>query len=154
MSTFYKGKVTASETLTGKLLLVPWILDTGASNHMTGPLDILTEVIDIEPCLVGLPDGRHSIATKRGTLILGQFINLLHVLFVEGLNCHVVSVSQLVRQSKCFAHFGPGLCAIQDRSRMLIGAGEESDGLYYFREVKAVGAVSLHVNVTIDMWHQ
>ncbi|KAG7553171.1 Reverse transcriptase RNA-dependent DNA polymerase [Arabidopsis thaliana x Arabidopsis arenosa] len=107
-----------------------------------------------ETLTVGLPDGRFSVATKQGTVSLGQFLCLLQVLYVEGLNCHLVSVSQMIHQNKCFAHFGPGFCAIQDRSRMLIGAGEEQNGLYFFREVKAVGAVSLHVAVTVDIWHR
>ncbi|CAL9224790.1 unnamed protein product [Arabidopsis halleri] len=154
VNTFHLGKTKAAETLTGKALLVPWILDTGASNHMTGCLDVMTEVTDISPCLVGLPDGRFSVATKQGTVSLGQFLCLLKVLYVEGLNCHLVSVSQMIHQNKCFAHFGPGFCAIQDRSRMLIGAGEEQNGLYFFREVKEVVAFSLHVAVTVDVWHR
>ena len=40
-------------TVTGSV----WILDTGASNHMTGSIAELTDVKIIDQCPVGLPDG-------------------------------------------------------------------------------------------------
>lgn len=42
---------------------------------------VMTNVRDIIPCLVGLPDGRHTVATKQGTVVLGNhIIRLLDVL--------------------------------------------------------------------------
>jgi len=48
------------EILSSNLL---WILDTGASNHMTGNLKALMELEKIEPIPVGLPNGVIRMAT-------------------------------------------------------------------------------------------
>jgi len=41
-----------------------WIIDTGASNHMTGNLNHMHELRDIQNCLVELPNGQHTTTTK------------------------------------------------------------------------------------------
>ncbi|CAA7018787.1 unnamed protein product [Microthlaspi erraticum] len=45
------------EKLSGKSDTVEFIIDTGASHHMTWDLNLLSNVVDIVPCSIGLPDG-------------------------------------------------------------------------------------------------
>ncbi|PNX61314.1 hypothetical protein L195_g060608, partial [Trifolium pratense] len=47
-----------------------WIIDTGASNHMTGNLNVMHDVHSIESCSVGLPNGQHALSTKEGSVVL------------------------------------------------------------------------------------
>lgn len=50
-------KLEATEKLSGECSLLPWIIDAGASHHMTGQLEYLTNVRSIPKCFVGLPNG-------------------------------------------------------------------------------------------------
>lgn len=47
------------EKLSGKRAIDPenWLLDNGFSHHMTGTFDYLTNIADISPSPVNLPDG-------------------------------------------------------------------------------------------------
>lgn len=55
-----------SEKITGTSSLHFWIMDTCASHSLTGRLDILTDVRDIEPVGVVLDDGRERMSIKEG----------------------------------------------------------------------------------------
>lgn len=50
-------KKPSTDRLTGTFFLSSWIVDTGATNHMTGSLDYLTDPHDMAPMSVKLPDG-------------------------------------------------------------------------------------------------
>ena len=75
-------------TVTGSV----WILDTGASNHMTGSIKELDDLRIISHCSVGLPDGSSALATKEGTTTLKGDLCLENVLYVSGLTCNLISV--------------------------------------------------------------
>lgn len=85
-SMFNSRKISTIATLTGKELSVFWILDTGATNHMTSKLEVLRDVQDIVPRFVILADGRKRVATKSGTVVLGRCLRLLRVLYVPDLD--------------------------------------------------------------------
>ena len=61
-------KISTSEKMNGKR--VSWIIDTGASNHMTGTLNLLHDLRDIVPCTVRLPNRNNIVVTKEGSLTL------------------------------------------------------------------------------------
>ncbi|KAH0685842.1 hypothetical protein KY284_016395 [Solanum tuberosum] len=56
------------ERMTGKNEKIPWIVEIGASNHMTANLKCMTDLGEVVGCHVGLPDGQHTIATKEGSV--------------------------------------------------------------------------------------
>ncbi|KAK8548098.1 hypothetical protein V6N12_061020 [Hibiscus sabdariffa] len=58
-----------SEKMTGNRSSVHWIIDSGASHHMTGFLECLSDVRDVIGCPVGLPNGNQIAATKEGTMV-------------------------------------------------------------------------------------
>lgn len=60
-----------SEKLNGNPESIEFIIDTGASHHMTWNLEYLTNIVDIVPCSIGLPDGDHTMAIKQGDICLG-----------------------------------------------------------------------------------
>ena len=124
-----------NDKLSGKTL-GDFIIDTGASHHMTGKLSQLVNVRDTSPCLVGFADGGTTASTSMGDLVLSDTISLKDVLYVPRLECSLISVSKLLRHMNCFALFTDAICLLQDRSsKTLIGAGEERDGVYYFKDV-------------------
>ena len=127
----------SSERLSGKTTLTDVIIDTGSSHHMTGDLVLLKDVCDIPTSSVTFPDGRLSQATKHGTLVLSKDYALHGVLYVSDFTCTLISVSKLLKQTGCIAIFIDTLCVLHDHFlRILIGAGEEREGVYYFTGVK------------------
>ena len=89
---------------------------------------------------------------------LSNNITLSNVLFVPNLNCSLISVSKLLRQTNCFALLTDTLCVLQDRfTRTLIGAGEERGGVYFFKDVMAARvqvADKSHKSADQFLWHQ
>lgn len=143
------------ERLSGKEQTGEVILDTGASHHMTGDIRILSELRDIVSRPVNFADGSHVLATQCGCLFLSQHITLESVLFVPNLNCTLLSVAKLLKQTGCFAIFTDTLCVLQDRfTRTLIGVGEERDGVYLYRDVGIVKANKSKVSEDQFLWHR
>ena len=132
-----------------------WIIDTGASHHMTSTLACMNDVRDIEPCPVGMPNGTRTYATKEGMVTVGDKLMLKHVLFVPNLNCNLISISQLLHDADYIVHFTKTMCVIQDRtSRMMIGAGEQSEGLYVLSVVTPVRAYQANGIRFCELWHR
>ena len=150
-----KQKSNESEKMTGKSIWDLWIIDSGASNHMTGSLENLSEKETIQGCPVGLPDGERVLACEQGTVTLEEGLELKNVLYVPKLKCNLLSVPQLTDEENCVVTFTDKLCIIQDRtSRTLIGAGERKDGLYWYRGVRKTQACHVKMENQLALWHQ
>ncbi|KAL2901568.1 Retrovirus-related Pol polyprotein from transposon RE1 [Bienertia sinuspersici] len=132
-----------------------WILDTGATNHITNNYQLLFDTTPVSHWPVGLPNGQHAMATLIGSVSLSPRLILKNVLYVPELHCNLISVSKLIDTSNCFVQFTNDLCAIQDlHSRMLIGTGERRDGLYYFHHESAINVVSTTPVTEFELWHR
>nr|KAJ0185472.1 hypothetical protein LSAT_V11C900483690 [Lactuca sativa] len=145
------------ERLHGTLQKRLWIIDSGATHHVTGDFSWLHNAHKISSLLVGLPNGRKVIATHEGSVHLSEKITLKSVLLVPKLNCNLISVSQLNDDMKGSTLFNSYMCAIQDRSRKLIGTGVRWDGLYYFGKGDSVQHVSVNQassSSTLELWHR
>ncbi|KAJ1377854.1 Retrotransposon gag domain, partial [Sesbania bispinosa] len=59
---------SCTETLSGKEPPLKWLIDSGASHHMTGSLDVMSKLENIVPSPVGLPNGVQTTALKRGSV--------------------------------------------------------------------------------------
>ena len=126
-------KSTENEKMTGKNVCDLWIIDSGASNHMTGTMRNFNKERTIEGCPVGLPNGEHVLANKEGDVVLDGGLKLKNVLYVPKLKCNLISVSQLTEEAECLVLFTNKFCVMQDlTSKMLIRAGEQRDGLYLY----------------------
>ncbi|KAK9190783.1 hypothetical protein WN943_019393 [Citrus x changshan-huyou] len=68
-----QNKDVSKEKLSGK-----WILDTGASRHMTGSRELMTDLQNIGPSPIGLPNGTCSHAQGEGTVEFGNNLRLNH----------------------------------------------------------------------------
>lgn len=127
-----KANPSASDKLSGKKSYGDVILDTGASHHMTGERSLLTNIEITSPCSVAFADGNRTLAVHMGSLRLSDKLTLYKVLYVPDLNCTLISVAKLLKQTNCLAMFTDTICVIQDRfSRTLIGVGEERDGVIH-----------------------
>ncbi|RVW30627.1 Retrovirus-related Pol polyprotein from transposon RE2 [Vitis vinifera] len=55
------------DKLNGKFDTKSWIIDTGATHHVTGDLSWLFDIIALFECPVGLPNGESVVATQSGS---------------------------------------------------------------------------------------
>ena len=82
-----------------------WLIDSGASHHVTGSFGLLNNVHDVSDCPIGLPDGKQMISTKQGDVILCSEIVLRNVYYIPQLQCNLISVTQLIDDLNCTVHF-------------------------------------------------
>ena len=81
-----------------------WIIDTGATHHVTGNKSWLFDTRYIE-CPVGLPNGESVFATLEGSVKLSDQITISGVLFVPHINCNLIYVTQLSHQLNVVVQF-------------------------------------------------
>ncbi|CAN7026655.1 unnamed protein product, partial [Brassica oleracea var. botrytis] len=79
------GEKTEETRLTSKNCRDDWIVDSGASHHMTGMVEGLFDIHTVAPCLVGLPNGKLVMADQEGSVILTNNLTLHSVLYVKEL---------------------------------------------------------------------
>ncbi|VFQ94335.1 unnamed protein product [Cuscuta campestris] len=73
--------------------IVDWIVDTGASDHMTPFEDILFDVYELpKPITVTLPDGNHKAVNKAGKVVLSSSLILMDVLYVPDFQFSLISI--------------------------------------------------------------
>ncbi|CAL9247480.1 unnamed protein product [Arabidopsis halleri] len=74
---------SSHDKLSGKRSCVEFLLDSGASHHMTGDDDLLVNTHDIPRSIIVLPNGKHTFAIKEGTMLLGDHVQLNRVLYEQ-----------------------------------------------------------------------
>lgn len=134
---------------------IPWLIDSGASHHMTGSLEAFSTTRDISPSPVGLPDGVQTNATKEGTIHLSRGLILCNVLYVPNLAVNLISKGCLITDADCFITFTHNLCVIQDRiTSSPIGLSRMQSGVFMFQPVLDASSVAVQGGVQYDRWHQ
>lgn len=74
--------------------------------------------------------------------------------FVDGLQCHLISVSQLTRDRLCLFQISDLLCIIKDCITLtVIGAGKHQYGLNFFCGCEAVASVQQFDKRPRELWH-
>jgi hypothetical protein len=132
VSANYTGNTTpfCSSFTTQNSEALQWIIDSGATNH------IATSVIDkaIVPMFsqVTLPNGSYAKITSAGSPHVTKSLHIHDVLCAPSFHVNLLSVSQLTSAINCSVHFFPTFCILQDlATKMMIGLGKQSKGLYY-----------------------
>ncbi|OIT34576.1 hypothetical protein A4A49_54445 [Nicotiana attenuata] len=119
-----------------KLTNVPWILDTGATQHMTFDKSLLHGIRALPfPLLVNLANSSKVKAYSIGSLHLSPELKLDHVLYVPAFKHNLLSVSQLVHQLPFDILFTKGGCILQAPSlRKDQLFGKAAAGLYVLKD--------------------
>ena len=126
---------STSHTFTAATNNGTWIVDSGASDHMTGDFQVFTT---FKPCAhsqtVRIADGSLTPVIGTGSVTLSDDLLLSSVLFVPKLNCNLLSISKLTRDLHCVTKFYPNLCKFQvEGSEKVIGSAEMHDELYILK---------------------
>ncbi|KAL2934853.1 Retrovirus-related Pol polyprotein from transposon RE1, partial [Bienertia sinuspersici] len=113
-----------------------WIIDSRASDHMTGDVRKLENPVRAEENQrITLPNGKTAKVTHVGKVRLSDKLELKNVLFVPEFQHNLLSVSKLAVDDKCKVEFHPKVCAILDKTTHEVkGLGNTLNGLYYLVE--------------------
>ena len=130
-------------------------MDTGASHHLTGRLDILTDVREIQPVGIVLADGRERVAVKEGTVRLGSNLILRSVYYVEDFKTDLISLGQLMDENHCVVQLADRFLVVQDRTtRMVTGVSRRVGGTFYFRSMETAASVEVREDECFELWHK
>lgn len=111
-----------------------WIIDSGASDHMTGCAQLFSSYIPNNGnTKVRIADGSLSPIAGIGTVKINSTLVLKSVLHVPNLSCNLLSISKISEDCNCRVIFSQNCCEFQDLSSgKRIGNASEHEGLYYF----------------------
>lgn len=124
---------------TGKTALVSssnkWIIDSGATDHMTGNPENFTTFIKHSAPHVTMADGSTYEIKGSGHVKPTSSITLSSVLSIPKLAFNLISVSKITKSLNCCASFFPDHCVFQDLlTKKIFGKGHVSNGLYVLDE--------------------
>ena len=142
-----------------------WLVDSGASSHMTREKNLLTSYREFEtPEKVGLGDGRSVEALGVGDVHLSMLFKMskpkkavVHqVLYVPKLACNLFSVRAAASRGNV-VKFGQSKCWIRDRDGKLRGMGSLTDKVYQLNckpLTTEQASPALEERNGVNLWHQ
>jgi len=120
-----------------------WVLDSGATDHMTLHSFLLTSYVSIFENQITVANGTHIPITGHGNVSFLSSLNLKDVLHVPNLSNNLISVKKLTHDLKCFVTFFPIHCVFQDLAiGRKIGTVKEQGELYCFNNLGSKDSIS------------
>jgi len=111
-----------------------WIIDSGATDHVSFFLKNFFSYHYIDPILVKLLDGSQTLTKIVGIVVCSNNPYLTEVLYIPSFTFNLLSVSKATKQLNYHFFMTDMCCEIQDRNTSkMIGCAKESNGLYTLR---------------------
>jgi hypothetical protein len=133
-----------------------WIIDSGATHHLTGEGTMLSSSQPSATITsVRLANGSHSPVTAVGRVSVSPHLSLTGVLCAPEFPLSLLSVCRLCTELNCRVIFDKHCCYFQDIQTMqVIGGGHERNGLYYL-DTPTDTTFSGAASITADplLWH-
>nr|CAN60149.1 hypothetical protein VITISV_016363 [Vitis vinifera] len=125
------GNVSACLTHTS--FLGPWILNSGASDHISGNKDLFSSITTTSALpTVTLANGSQTVAKGIGLTLPLPSLPLTSVIYTPECPFNLISISKIPRTLNCSFTFSDKFVTLQNRSTgKTIGIGRESQGLYH-----------------------
>ena len=135
------GNVFACLTHSSK----PWILDTRASDHISGNKDLFSSVTFLSPLpTITLANGSQTIAEGIGSVCPLPSLHLTSLLYVPNFPFNLIYISKLTHDLHCVLTFSHNSVTLQDRrTGKTIGIEHESQGLFHLSSPLCSTAPSL-----------
>ncbi|KAL8089292.1 hypothetical protein AgCh_038913 [Apium graveolens] len=129
----FSGMVTCNMSVVDK---DTWIMDSGASDHMTSEL---SKLINIQPAsselIIKIPTGDTTKITHIGDVKLASGLLLKKVLYVPEFQNSLLSIHKVAKHNDCVINFKPEIYEILDRTTKSVKAtGHLRNGLYYLKD--------------------
>ena len=134
-----------------------WIVDTGATDHVTPHLHLLSDIVTCQSLLY-LPNGHTAPVTHMGSISINSHITLHNVLCVPQFHYNLFSVSKFVTDSVSSIVFKNDCCFLQAPTLMRdLEIGKAVHGLYILNACKlsstsSCSAVASH-SADTNLWH-
>jgi hypothetical protein len=131
-----------------------WVIDSGASDHMTGNSSFISHITSTcSPSFVTVANGTKTPVQGKGTITTSD-LTLSNVLYLPQFSFNLLSVHKLTVALNCSVAFYPSHCEFQDlKTKMMIGGGFVKDGLYYFQPSSTSIPSALHSTTSPYQWH-
>uniref|UniRef100_A0A2N9H2N5 Uncharacterized protein n=1 Tax=Fagus sylvatica TaxID=28930 RepID=A0A2N9H2N5_FAGSY len=131
-----------------------WVIDSGASDHMTGNSSLLSHTSSpCSPSFVTVANGTKTPIQGKGTVTTSD-LTLSDVLYLPEFPFNLLSVHKLTLALNCSVAFYPSHCEFQDlKTKRMIGGGFVKDGLYYFQPSSTSVPSALHSTNSPYQWH-
>nr|CAD1834152.1 unnamed protein product [Ananas comosus var. bracteatus] len=104
------GLFSASETHVNSVFTNSWILDSGATDHMTSHPSLLSESQPPFSHTVNLPNGTSAPITHTGNIVFNRDITLENVLCVPTFRLNLISASKITKGLNCSVTLFPDSC--------------------------------------------
>ena len=145
----HPGIIGKASVFSGNSKNRTWIIDTGASDHMTRDSSQLKSVLPSSQSVISTANGITSPITREGSVILSNTLTLDNVLVVPSLEYNLLSVSQITSTLACTVTFWPSFCVFQDiLTRKILGYGVRRGKLYYLELTENGGSKISQANQT------
>ena len=137
-----------------------WVLDSGASNHITGNLDLLIDARE--------PDRNISVTFANGTVSEAKYVGdavlevsdtsvilLKDVLYVPSAAANLYSIATATERGANF-EFGESGCTISLHGRLITMAKRRANGLCYMPscQSEATALAAYPRTETAELWHR
>ncbi|CAL9016292.1 unnamed protein product, partial [Prunus brigantina] len=130
-----------------------WILDSGATDHITSDSSLFVHSHPSTIPSVHLPTGSSIPIDSTGTILFNKDIILKDVLHVPSFRLNLLSASKITQSLHCCVILFPDFCALQDLATgKMIGWGKQSGGLYFMSPVLKSSTVC-HTTTSGAIWH-
>ena len=124
---------SVSSPLMGKQA-VYWVIDTGATHHITPNFVNFISYCKVKPIAMELPNGNIISTNISGSVQISEFITLHDVYYLPTFHVNLISVSKLMDSSNCHLNFTNAKCLIlQNSTRRVIGTADRHGDLYVFQ---------------------
>ncbi|KAJ9698075.1 hypothetical protein PVL29_007267 [Vitis rotundifolia] len=113
--------------------LGPWILDSSASDHISGNKDLFSSITTTSALpTVTLANGSQTVAKGIGLAHPLPSLPLTSVLYTPECSFNLISINKITRTLNCSITFSDKFVTLQDQhTRKTIGIGRESQDLYH-----------------------
>jgi hypothetical protein len=143
------GDVSKASVLSTTFKNSTWIIDTGASDHMTKDSNQLQSFFSSPKSVISTANGCTSLISGEGSVILSNTLTLDIVLVVPSLEYNLLFVGQITSTLNCTVTFWPLFCVFQDiLTRKILGYGVRRGNLYYLELTENGGMKFSQANQT------
>jgi len=161
-STYYE-MLTSSIPIETELSLRAWVIDSGASHHVTHERNLYHTYKALDRTFVRLPNGHTVKIEGTGFIQLTDALSLHNVLFIPEFKFNLLSVSVLTKTLQSKVSFTSDECMIQALTKeLMLGKGSQVGNLYILNLDKSLVDVSSFPGKSVcssvknesEMWHK
>lgn len=129
----------------------PWILDSGATDHVSSSLANFSSYVSINPIVVKLPTSQEVLTTHSGVVKFSYSFLLTNVLYIPSFTFNLISISKLASSLNCKLTFFSNKCFIQDAiTKRMIGTVDVVAGLYKLPLLSSILSTTLLVQLLLN----